>query len=106
MTEYKITKIIDAINDYSSFSPNQKKILAVLVRVSVNNQARITISEINQIAGVTRATISNALAYLESEKFIEMVQMKGNRFVGCNLNENRLKEVILHYEAKQNLIEK
>ena len=39
----------EAINNYSQFSPNQRKVLITLLSVSVNNQAQITINDINQL---------------------------------------------------------
>jgi len=96
----------EAINNYSQFSPNQRKVLITLLSVSVNNQAQITINDINQLTGVTRATISTALSLFNENGFIQMQKTKGNRFTGCALNQDKFNEIVLHYQARQRLVKK
>lgn len=94
-------EIIDAINDYSDFSTNQKKIFALLVSTSINNVCKMTINHINEKTKATRATISHTLSYLKENNFIKVHEYKGNRFTGCDIVQSRLHEILLHYKAKK-----
>lgn len=94
-------EIIYAINDYSEFSSNQKKIFEVLVNASVNGICKVTINHIHDKTKATRATISHTLSYLKENGFIK-TEYKGNRFTGCEIVSSKLNEIILHYEAKKN----
>tara|TARA_R110000744_G_C18996944_1_gene521305 strand:+ start:234 stop:560 length:327 start_codon:yes stop_codon:yes gene_type:complete len=95
------TEIINAINDYSEFSTNQKKIFVVLVNAAVNYICKVTINYINEETNATRATISHTLSYLKENGFVKL-EYKGNRFTGCEIVSSKLNDLITHYEVKRN----
>ena len=100
ITSSNKTEIINAINDYSDFSVNQKKIFSVLVNAAVNYVCKVTITYIQEQTNTTRATISHTLSYLKENGFVKL-EYKGNRFTGCELVSSKLNDLILHYEAKK-----
>lgn len=96
--------MIEAINNYSQYSPSQKQVLITLLNISVNNEAKLTVNDINQATGITRATILTALSVLNKDGVIVIQRTKGNRFTGCELIESKLNNIVLHHKSKQDLI--
>jgi len=93
----------EAINDYSEFSPKQKIILNLLLKISINNIAKATIKYIHEETKITKATISSTLLFLSKKGFIVMKEQKGNRFTGCEIVTSKLHEILMHYQIKKQL---
>ena len=98
---YTQEEFIEAINDYSEFSPEQKVILILLLKVAINNAAKVTINYIHQETKITKATISSTLSFLSKKGFIVVKEQKGNRFTGCEIVSSKLHEILMHYHIKK-----
>ena len=106
MESYDNNLIKEAINHYSHFYLNQKKVLSILIDMEIDGQVVATINDILQASDSTRATVSTAIAFLNKYGIIKNTNTNGVKFTGCQIIPSKLNEIIAHYNKKKNLIKK
>lgn len=99
------TLLYKAIEDYSFFTKNQKKLFLIMVKMAVDFELAATISDLQKASSVTRATISNAIIFFDKNGFIELLDIRGSKFSGCKLKPSKLNEIIAHYKNKKSVLE-
>lgn len=93
----------DAIDNYSILTNNQKKLLKVLVQISVNDQVVASIDDLSKLTNSMRATVATGITLLEKLGIIEISKITGIRFSSCTLNQDKLGEIVSHYQNKKSL---
>jgi len=102
----KKTLLRTAINNHSQFSPNQKEILNILIDLSIDNKVIVDINDIIKLSKSTRATVSTAIAFFNNSGIIGNTNLNGKKFTGCQINQEKLNEIISHYTKKTELAKK
>lgn len=98
--------LLAAIDDYSVYTPAQRKLLQTLVNLAVDGTVFANVADLMKITNISRATIYTALEMLEKEGAIEISDLKGVKFSSCKLRQSKLNELIHYYLKKQELIRK
>jgi predicted transcriptional regulator len=101
-----LTIIKDAIASHSQFSPNQKEIMCLLLDLAIDGEVITNVNDIQKLSKSTRATISTAIAFLNKYGIITNSNVNGKKFTGCYINQDKIDEILLHYNKKKNLIKK
>jgi len=95
-----------AIKSHSQFSPNQQKILSILLDLEVNGEVIASVADIQEISKITKSTISTSIAFLNKYGVISNTNVNGKKFTGCRFNQEKLEEIVAYYNKKQNLVQK
>lgn len=96
--------INSAIENYNILTKSQKKILKSLLEIAVNNEVIITIEEIAKINKATRATVTTALEVFKKNDIISVPNQTGIRFSSCIINQDKINQMIDHYNNKMKLL--
>ena len=96
--------LLEAIDNYSLFNKNQKKVLQALLNLSIDGEVIASIKDLLDITKLTRATISSALSFLEAQEFIEIPSLRGVVFTSCKIKQSKLTEIVTSYQTKIKLI--
>ena len=96
--------INSAIENYNILTKSQKKILKSLLEVAVNNEVIITIEEIAKINKATRATVTTAIEVFKKNDIISVPNQTGIRFSSCIINQDKINQIINHYNNKIKLL--
>jgi len=94
-------ELFKAIDAYSLLTNTQKTILKAMIHISVNDEVVATVTDLQNMTKFTRASISAAVSFFDKQGIIELSEIRGIKFTGCKLKQNKLQEIIAHYERKQ-----
>ncbi len=95
-----------AIKSHSQFSPNQREILCILLDLQINGEVVANVNDIQKLSKSTRATISTAVSFLNKYGVISNTNINGKKFTGCRLKQEKLDEIVAHYDKKEKLTQK
>ncbi len=96
--------LLEAIDHYALLSPTYRRVLKILVQITIDNIAIISIKELTRLVGASRISVYHALDLLEKEKFIEKLNIKGSKIGNFAIKPKKLQEIINHYSIKKNII--
>lgn len=95
--------LYNAIDGYSIFTANQKKLLKILLEISVDNEVVASISDLAKLTSTMRATVKAGLDLFEEIGVIEVPKITGIRFSSCIIKEDKLEEIVTHYKKKNKI---
>lgn len=95
--------LLAAIDDYSLYTPAQRKLLQVLVNLSVDGTIVTTAIALARNINTTKITIYTALELFKREGLIEIPESQGVKFTSCRLKQSKLNEILSHYIKKLEL---
>lgn len=94
-------KLLEAIEDYTIYTPKQRELLKILVGISVDNIAVITPLALTKLLNTTKATIYHSIKCLTKDGIIQRDNTKSSyRFGEYHLNSEKLKSILTSYENK------
>jgi Fe2+ or Zn2+ uptake regulation protein len=89
-------KIKEAINNSGIYSPNQCKIIGVLLDISTNNIAQASVQFLEEKTGVKKPTIYFALKIFQKDGLI----IKNQQLGGFELQQTKLDFLLESYKKK------
>jgi DNA-binding transcriptional regulator YhcF (GntR family) len=95
--------LYNAIDEYSIFTANQKKLLRTLIDIAVEDEVVASIADLAKLTQTMRATVKTALDLFEEIGVIEISKITGVRFSACTIKREKLEEIIRHYQKKKDL---
>ena len=98
--------LLAAIDDYSVYTPAQRKLLQTLVNLAVDGTIVSSTANLAKAIGATKITIYTALELLKKEGVIEIPESGGTKFSHCRLKQTKLNEITSHYLKKLELSKK
>jgi predicted transcriptional regulator of viral defense system len=96
--------LLEAIDNYALLSNSYRKVLKVLVQIAIDDSVIISLKKLIELAGVSRISGYHALSFLEKEKFIEKLSVKGSKLGKFLIKPKKLQEVIDHHSIIKNII--
>ncbi len=98
--------IIRAVDEYEAFTPSYRKILKLLIDISVDDITQLSVLQISKISNLSRQLVYEALGVMEQEKLIEIEKKNRGKISGVILKPNKLNEIVKHYNARLVVIKK
>lgn len=95
--------LIHAIEDYDVYSLNQRKILVLLVNVSVNQLASVSIDYIVKTVGISKPNVYQNITKLAKDKTIIRIRQKGTKVDAYELCKEKLDYILQIYQNKQTI---
>ena len=93
--------LIHAIESYDIYSPNQRKILILLVNTSVNELSSISIDYISKTTNVSKPNVYQNIKKLEKDEIITRIRQVGAKLDSYQLNKEKLDYIIQVYQNKK-----
>ena len=94
-----IKKIKEAINNSGVYSPNQCKIIDVLLDISTNNIAQASVQFLEEKTGVKKPTIYFALKMFQKDGLI----IKNQQLGGFEIQQSKLDFLLESYTKKKSI---
>lgn len=94
-----IKKIKEAIDNSGVYSPNQCKILHVLLDISTNNIAQASVNFLEEKTGVKKPTIYFALKIFQKDGLI----IKNQQIGGFEIQQSKLDFLLESYTKKKSI---
>jgi len=95
--------LIHAIEDYDVYSLNQRKILALLVNVSVKQLASVSIDYITKTVRISKPNVYQNITKLIKDKTIIRIRQKGTKVDSYELCKEKLDYILQIYQNKKNI---
>lgn len=95
--------LIDAINNYDLLTPNERKVLITLIKISVDDIAIINIKKLSEVSKVSRPVIYKALSTYNHYNLLERGDSTRNCMNTFVLKKNNLQNIIKHHLAQRNI---
>ena len=89
--------LMQAIDSYDAYSPSYRIILKLLVDLSIDNIANITVLKLSKISSLSREIIYQALRTMEKDNFIELSKPNRGKINAIILKDTKLNQVIQYY---------
>jgi len=99
-------QLLLAIQEYSLYTPAQRKLLQILVNLSVDNTVIVTARDLTKAMNTTKVTVYTALELFKKDGVIEVPSSQGVKLTSCRLKQTKLNEIITHYNKKLELNKK
>ena len=93
--------LIHAIENYDIYSLNQRKILALLVNVSINHLASVSIDYIAKTVSVSKPNVYQNIKKLEKDETIVRIRQAGTKVDSYKLYKEKLDYILQVYKNKQ-----
>lgn len=90
-----------ALMDYDLYTSNQKKVLDLLLAVSVEGVAHIGVPSIGKAISLAQNTTYIVLRSLENEGLIARERSKGQKSNAYKLNQAKLDQLVKIYNTKK-----
>ncbi len=101
-------QLIESIDNYDAYSNGCRKVLKLLVELSIDDVAHISVAQLSKIALLSREMVYQALCIFQKDGFVELVKKtQGKTGVISNiiLKPNRLNQLI-QFHIKQLEVQK
>jgi predicted transcriptional regulator len=102
----KKEKLIEAIDNYAGYSSGCRTILKLLVELSIDNIAYISVMQLSEISSLSKEKIYQALDLFQKDNFIEKNKGKINTTKGITLKSDRFDQLVQFHKKKIELQEK
>lgn len=89
--------LMEAIDNYDAYSPSFRTILRILVDLSIDNVANITVIKLSKISSLSREIIYQALRMMEKDNFIELSKPNKGKINAILLKDNKLNQITQYY---------
>ena len=93
-------QLIEAIDNYDGYSSGCRKVLKLLVELSIDDVAHISVVQLSKIALLSREMIYQALCTFQQDGFIELVKRTKGKTGTINsiiLKPNKLNQLLQFY---------
>ena len=95
-----IKKIKEAISESGVYSPNQCKIMNVLLSISTNNIAQANVQFLEEKTGVKKSTIYFALKIFQKDGLI----IKNQQLGGFEIQQSKIDFLLESYTKKKSIL--
>jgi hypothetical protein len=99
-------QLIEAIDNYDGYSSGCRKVLKLLVELSIDDVAHISVVQLSKIALLSREMIYQALCTFQQDGFIELVKRTKGKTGTINsivLKPNKLNQLLQFYKGISNI---
>lgn len=97
-----VDKILqNAIEAYDLYTPSTKKILKILVSISVNNVAIISVLKLSQKSKVSRPIIYAAIKDFEKDGLVEREIRPKSKVSVFKINATKMDEIVERYKLQE-----
>lgn len=97
--------LMKAIDSYELYTSSEKAVLKTLIKLSSSDDmAIISVLNLSNISNVSRPIVYKALNILEEHKVIERVNRYKGRLSCFTVKQNKLNEIIKHYNLRENIL--
>lgn len=102
----KQTLLFQAIDNYDLLTPSHRIVLKVLLELSIDDEALISIKKLSEMAKVSKPVVYEALTICEKKGFIERAKLAKSRITSFMIKRNKLNDIIKHYDTQENVKKK
>lgn len=99
-------QIVEAIDNYAGYSSGCRKVLMLLVELSINDIAYVSAMQLSEISSLSREKVYQALDLLQKDGFIEKNRGRINATKGISINSNKLDQLVQFHKKKIELQKK
>jgi hypothetical protein len=96
-------QLLNAVDNYDSYSAGYRKILKLLVELAIDDIAHITVIQLSKISSLSREMIYQALYVFQQDGLIEIVKRTKGKTGTINsiiLKPNKLGQLIQFYSKQ------
>ena len=98
--------LMKAVDNYEAYSPSYRKILKLLVELSIDDVAYTTVLQLSNILVLSRQVIYEALYVFEKEKIIEIIKKDRGKISSIVLKPNKLNQIVQYYNVQIEMLNK
>jgi hypothetical protein len=99
-------QLIEAIDNYAGYSSGCRKILKLLVELSINDVAYVSVVQLSDISSLSKEKIYQALDLFQKDGFVERNKGKINTTRGITLKSDKLDQLLQFHNKKIELQKK
>ena len=99
-------QLVEAIDNYAGYSSGCRKVLRLLVELSIDDIAYVSVIQLSEISSLSKEKIYQALDLFQKDGFIEKNKGKINTTKGITLKNNRFYQLLQFHKKKIELQEK
>lgn len=98
--------LLEAIDNYSAYTSNQRKLLKIFINIAMENIVKANIPELSKLSSVSRPTIYRYIDFFKREGIIDILNDTATTLNSFRLNINKLDDIIEYHLKKENILRK
>lgn len=98
--------LLEAIDNYSLYTINQKTILKTLIDIEVDGIVVASILDLKTMLKISRPSIYRALERFQADGIIETINESGNKLSALKIKQAKLNEILEHFLKKEKFLRK
>lgn len=91
-------ELLEAIEHYSVFTKNQRKILKFLVQIETGGKAIVDVNTLAKMFDISTTAVYNAIKFFEKDNVLQVIPSSNNKINSFLLKQARLDEIYTFFE--------